>query len=473
VFICHKSFLAPYDLFGIIQRMCFVSGVCMLIFVSFLLLFISSTFKTNNFAVEQCRNKKKKEVLSRKSFMTSLLGCISLITLVLSIVIDLTVTGLMWWTRFQLDKMFKVTGDCFCEINEDNSYFDYKNVFNIKCPEIEEFMCTSVYNAVMVNFMNVEVSTMECQKLSGKGFSEECLQYSTFWTLFKVLRIILPLLVAMKLPLMIGNFCSSKVKVHNKKKSKANEYVTDSDSWIGVEGIISPLKLFDPVHFYAGICAPVNECKQVLGERLGPIGQECEEDGSLPLKSQKGNQAMPSAVIPLSNKNSGNSFLDSPNSNFSTPLRFQHSTTKKVADTPPKERSQPNSESCAVISTPVNPNCNSTPNFDLSKVLKPQSTGVSNENRPKLSSFASCRGVDVNCIPSPPPIPKENLVLNHPHPPFLRSTLTLPRPVLRSDSSVGHYMPGSSRSSFAFRSNVKRPEDKCTKPQLDDDSLRC
>ena len=26
---------------------------------------------------------------------------------------------------------------------------------------------------------------------------------------------------------------------------------------------------------------------------------------------------------------------------------------------------------------------------------------------------------------------------------------------------------------FIFRSNVKRPEDKCTKPQLDDDSLRC
>ena len=48
--------------------------------------------------------------------------------------------------------------------------------------------------------------------------------------------------------------------------------------------LISPLKLVDPVQFYSDICTPLDS-QPPLGERLGPIGQEHDNEGSLPSKS--------------------------------------------------------------------------------------------------------------------------------------------------------------------------------------------
>ena len=128
-----------------------------------------------------------------------------------------------------------------------------------------------------------------------KKFSEEqaifqqdpaCLEYLTFWKLFKVLRIALAVLALVKLPVLSGN-CSRWLCKERKHKSSLGKFATDSVSWIGLDVLISPLKLVDPVQFFSDICTPGTplDSQLPLCERLGPIGQEHDNEGSLPSKS--------------------------------------------------------------------------------------------------------------------------------------------------------------------------------------------
>ena len=91
----------------------------------------------------------------------------------------------------------------------------------------------------------------------------------------------LPALAALKLPVLIVNcnmwFCKEK-----KQKLSHGKFATDSVSWIGLDVLLSPLRLVDPVNFYSNMCTPV-ENQPPLGERLAPIGQEHDNEvASLP-----------------------------------------------------------------------------------------------------------------------------------------------------------------------------------------------
>jgi len=443
VALCYKSFSTPTHEIGIVLRMCLVTGIVMVVFVFFWIIFIFSTWMGSGQVTQECQSKKEMGTTSRlSSRVTSLLGLLSLIMLMLSIMVDLSMTGLMWWTSHHLGDQYQVRGDCFCERSTRQSVRGMRDIFSINCPSVEGFMCEAVFGAVKVTMHSVTVSTTECQRLDGSQQDPACLEYLTFWNLFKVLRIMLPLLALVKLPVLLGNCSRWLCKEHKQKyKSSQGKFATDSVSWIGLDVLISPLRLVDPVQFYSDICAPVSA--GALGERLGPIGQENDDDGSLPSKpAMTGN----SRLITSARKTS-QAYLPATVPPCSTVQKeFQTSDGMTIDDSPPDIEKH-------TISTPKHPRLK-TPRFDLSKVVKPDhlhrspETAVPNTRlfvnpdvipHKRLSSFSASQDFK---IPPPPPLPKPNLselqshASHHPPPPFSRSTATLPRPVHISSSDA-------------------------------------
>jgi flagellar biosynthesis component FlhA len=99
VALCYKSFSTPTHEIGIVLRMCLVTGIVMVVFVFFWIIFIFCTWMVSGQVTQECQSKKEKGTTRRSSSqVTSLLGLLSLILLTISIMVDLSMTGLMWWT---------------------------------------------------------------------------------------------------------------------------------------------------------------------------------------------------------------------------------------------------------------------------------------------------------------------------------------------------------------------------------------
>jgi len=457
VALCYKSFSTPTHEIGIVLRMCLVTGIVMVVFVFFWIIFIFCTWMVSGQVTQECQGKKEKGTTSRSSSqVTSLLGLLSLILLTISIMVDLSITGLMWWTSQQLGDQYQVRGECFCRRGTGHSGMGLRDIFNINCPVVEGFVCEAVLGAVKVTMHSVTVSTTECQRLDGSQQDAACLEYLTFWNLFKVLRIALPVLALVKLPVLLGN-CSRWLCKENKQKYKSSQgqFATDSVSWIGMDVLISPLKLVDPVQFYSGICAPVNSGP--LGERLGPIGQEHDDEGSLPSKP-----AMIGNSMVIANA-MNTSQVHPPLTGHGPvpPCSTVHKEFQTSLDGMTNDDSPPDIEK-HTISTPKHPRLK-TPRFDLSKVVQPDLLRRSPEAEApssrlfpnpgmiahkRLSSFSSAQDFK---IPPPPPLPKPNLselqppTSHHPPPPFSRSITTLPRPVHISSSDANSNLPSQSQ----------------------------
>ena len=62
----------------------------------------------------------------------------------------------------------------------------------------------------MVTIGPMRVSIKGCQSLSGGLLDSACMEYLAFWSMFKVLRIMLIVLVMVKLPVLLGN-CNRRV----------------------------------------------------------------------------------------------------------------------------------------------------------------------------------------------------------------------------------------------------------------------
>ena len=258
VALCYNSFSTPAHEIGIVLRMCLVTGIVMVVFVFFWIIFIFCTWMASGQVTQECQSKKGEGTTSTSSSQaTSFLGLLSLILLTISIMVDLSMTGLMWWTSQQLGDQYQVRGECFCErgTGHGQSGRGVRDIFDINCPMVEDFVCEAVFGAVKVTMHSVTVSTSDCQRLDGSQQDAVCLEYLTFWNLFKVLRIALPVLALVKLPVLLGN-CSRWLCKERKQKSGQGKFATDSISWIGLDVLISPLKLVDPVQFYSDICTP-------------------------------------------------------------------------------------------------------------------------------------------------------------------------------------------------------------------------
>jgi len=426
--LCYNSLATNNHQIGIVLKLCLGAGIVMLAFVLSWVLFIYWTWRTGSGQSSRDDCKGGKQNLVRSNTMAPILGMLSLIMLTISIMMDLSVTGVLWWTSHQLSATYEVIGNCFCVVGKDAS----KHVLNsmdVHCPEVEGFECSVVYDSVVVPIGSLKVFTKQCQGLAGGPQDPVCMEYTAFWNLFKVLRLVLPVLALVKLPVLLGN-CSRWMCKENKMGQSQGKFATDSVSWIGLEVLVSPLKMVDPVQFYSDICTPV---EHPLGERLGPVGQEHEREGSLQAKPREVERNKMLGVELISN-----SIKKTTAPLYGTVNEESFGEDKSVKDDSPPDTGR------HTFSTPKNPRMQ-TPRFDLSKVVKPPKLDISvNTEVPdcrlnlkstgnrvyRLSSFSSSHDVQ---IPSPPPLPKPGLSEfqspSHPPPPFTRSATTLPKPV--------------------------------------------
>ena len=140
--LCYKSFSTPTHEIGIVLRMCLVAGTGMVVFVFFWIIFIFCTWRASGQITQECQSRKEQTSTSRSSSrLTSLLGLLCLVLLTVSIMVDLSVTGLMWWTSHQLSDQYKVRGDCFCQRGTGTGQVgrEVRDIFNVNCPVVEGF----------------------------------------------------------------------------------------------------------------------------------------------------------------------------------------------------------------------------------------------------------------------------------------------------------------------------------------------
>jgi len=430
--LCYKSFSTPTHEVGIVLRLCLVAGTVMLAFVILLILFIFCTWRYSGQITQEIKGQKEK--VSKKSIgkVTKFLGLITLIVLFFSILLDLSVVGMLWWTSHKLGEKYQVLGKCFC-VKNTGVFSLEANKLPVECPHVPGYLCTAVHDSTLVTIGSTSVSIKECQSLSGGPLDSTCLEYLAFWNMFKVLRILLVVLVIVKLPVLLGN-CNRRV-CKDKDYQNQVKFATDSISWVGLEFLISPLKMVDPVQFYSDICAPIDS-RPPLGERLGPVGQEHDGEGSLPSKPATGGAISKLASVgrPAPPYNSARK-----------PSICEFEDDVFQDDSPPDPGRH-------TFSTPKHPKMH-TPTFDLSKVVKPSHMDLSDSEVPdcrlklktagnrvyRLASFSTPHSSKFP--PPPPPLPEITLPefqspSNHPPPPFSRTNTTLPKPIRKTSGAV-------------------------------------
>ena len=428
VAVCYKRFPTPTYEVGIVLRLCLAAGAVMLAFVFLLLIFVFCSWRYSSKISQESKGKEGKVSLESIGTITKILGQITLILLFISILLDLSVVGMLWWTSHQLGEKYQVFGNCFCLKNAGVFSLEVKNL-NIECPHVPGYLCTAVFDSVMVTIGSMSLSIKECQSLSGGPLDSACVEYLAFWNMFKVLRILLLVLVIVKLPVLLGN-CSRRVCKDNDNQ-KQGKFATDSVSWVGLEFLISPLKMVDPVKFYSNICAPI-DTRPPLGERLGPVGQEHGGEDSLTIQTSLGN---------AKSKIASNGRSAPPYQSVKKLPLCEIEDAVFQDDSPPDPRKP-------TFSTPKHPKME-TPTFDLSKVVKPSHMDTSNTEVParrlklnkvggnrmyRLSSFSTPEGAK-----TPSRLPEDCLhgfqsPSYHPPPPFSRTCTTFPKPIRRNSS---------------------------------------
>eukprot|EP00092_Neocalanus_flemingeri_P019156 GFUD01020752.1.p1 GENE.GFUD01020752.1~~GFUD01020752.1.p1 ORF type:complete len:575 (-),score=81.20 GFUD01020752.1:106-1830(-) len=446
--LCYSSFSLPVTETGIVGRFCLVTGIVLVVFVLLWNIFIFCAWRGSRHVTEECQRGKGQKSYSRprsNTSVTSMLGKVSLVLLTFSILLELSGTGLLWWASLQLSDQYTVRGDCFCVKGTGQQGSVRKNIFSVNCPVIEGLVCDVVYSEKMVTMRSVTVSTRDCQRLDGSQQDPACLEFRTFWNLFKVLRIVLPVMAIIQLPVLLMNcsrwLCKEEKQNH---KSSHGKFAADSVSWIGLDVLLSPLRLVDPVHFYSNMCTPIGN-QPPLGERLPPIGQEFDiELTCLPSKQATLRVATRRSYPPLT-------AVHCP----VPPCGVEHEESQTSQAPITKDDSPPDIEQ-HTISTPIHAKLR-TPSFDLSKVVKPvyHNTSVEAEvptrklnlqpdvvRSSRVSSFSSYQ-----VFKAPPPtllvpeIPEVRSKSLHPPPPFNRSTMTLPRTVRISSTESNSTLP--------------------------------
>ena len=196
-----------------------------------------------------------------------------------------------------------------------------------------------------------------CQRLYTKQAKykqdQDCVKYYDFWFIFKILRIVLPLLAVFKLPFLILN--CSKSEFSNDDSKCLGNFAADSKSWIGAEKILSPFKLVT-THQEKQSSVKLNS-SPYFGTRLTPVGEETDSGIISSSVLSKANQK--TNVVGL---------FASQNQLDSTPPRSEGGEVGDYEEVFDPESPVPSQQD--TMSTPVQQGL-PTPSFDLSKVTRP------------------------------------------------------------------------------------------------------
>jgi len=347
--------------------------------------------------------KKRNTELRRIKKILWSLRLLILFSMLFSLLTELCSTGIFWYTAGKLSRGFAVADNCFCSTSEDASR-EIVNVLKPSCPqkfEDQPVHCLSVFMPEEIILNNRTSYTLGCQKLSGVGSQEsKCQIFILFWMWFKILRILLPLLILLQLPIILVNCYISLVK----PAPKGEERGSQDHSWFNLENLVGGVKV-DPIHFYENICAPIQE-NPPFEERLGPYGQE--QDKIADPRS--------CAIVLLSS---------SPRRRENGPIMVKCPTVPSLhllRDSPPDKVEN-------TFSTPVVHNCRRdiSPNFNVSHLglgritpirTKPLSASVNDTSdqadRSRLSSFGLSRQPNLlslmpNPVDLPPPPPLDQV----------------------------------------------------------------
>ncbi|XP_023347888.1 uncharacterized protein LOC111716643 isoform X2 [Eurytemora carolleeae] len=226
--------------------------------------------KTKNLKLQRRREELMK-LLQKMRFLRIAILCSMMVTCLN----EICATGIFWYTRGRLGDSFAISKNCFCSRTEDFGIVE--NLLVSSCPEKDEkkknIFCLSVYHPVKIVNENRTSFTLNCQKLSGEGTRDPfCLEYQDFWFWFKILRVLLPLVIILKIPVILANFFHTYMFEQQVVLDPIQEA-----SWLGLESMVEGRRI-DPVQFYGNICAPVENRKiPPFEERLGPYGQEQEK----------------------------------------------------------------------------------------------------------------------------------------------------------------------------------------------------
>ena len=356
------------------------SGIALLLLVAVWATLSVISCRISKYFSLKCKSQQQPNFQQSSTFSSilSLMWMLFLLLLVLSIILEISLTGMLWWTSHQLGMQYRILGNCFCMLEmQGHTNEEVVDMLGLSCPQLDGLICPAVYRAIPVQMGGgLVMSTRQCQKVDGRGLRDDCLLYASFWSWFKIWRILLPTLILVQLPITI--FCCFSF-VSNMTKKKVEEqpiisYNTESNTVTldSFPPLPSP-KQIDPVEFYNNICASLDP--KDMQEPIEVIEKErCQELPSLASKpaTLRATAAMaryPSiAQVPI--------FCSSSITPVQCPVPPPHQNPKRIMDEKSEnclsqDDSPPNIQE-HIISTPIeSEKTTMTPQFDLSKVLKP------------------------------------------------------------------------------------------------------
>eukprot|EP00088_Acartia_fossae_P070478 TRINITY_DN945_c0_g1_i13.p1 TRINITY_DN945_c0_g1~~TRINITY_DN945_c0_g1_i13.p1 ORF type:complete len:829 (-),score=170.86 TRINITY_DN945_c0_g1_i13:361-2847(-) len=227
--------------------------------------------------------KKKTEEMEKLKRKILKLRFVIVFSLLFAFLCEICCTGIFWYTQNEADKMFIIQDNCFCSTSK--VYRNNNHKLRENCPfqtnDGHLLYCRSLYNEEMMSFGNSVTFTLRCQKLSGEGEPDPlCQEYYTFWFWFKVSRILLPILAVIKIPMIAINFFIILFNWSNKTDQSES---FGNATWLHLDTLVSSKKI-DPVKFYENMCSG-HQVLPPVGERLGPYGQEKEDEMFISIKT--------------------------------------------------------------------------------------------------------------------------------------------------------------------------------------------
>jgi len=342
------------------------------------------------------QEKTRQLVKIRRSMMN--LRFVILFCLAFAFLTEICATGVFWYTYSVVCDRFVVQDNCFCSTSYEHTNFVH--MLRNDCPfQVESgslLYCLSVYEPEEIKHEYTSTFTLQCQRLSGEAVSDPlCTEYTIFITWFKIMRIFLPILATIKIPMIVINMF---IVMFHRPIQKVENPSFKNATWLHLDTLINDIdnKVMDPVKYYENLCATIVAAPPVE-ERLGPYGQEKEEERFMSIRnggvrrgsnsqSLKGNSIQitkpskvefsmaPTQLLTL-HKMVRYSPPDKENNTFSTPL-----VTKKNIGSPDFSVSQ-----LTVVNNRLKPS--SPINFTDRLRYEDSESAVNVDNETKFSTF--------------------------------------------------------------------------------------
>ena len=391
--LLYYSLSDSQPIISLVRYSCLGTGVVMLVTVAvgacFTLLACQLLKWTDSKASSKSQQAQSRQSQSSSTVpcSLSLAGMLCLSMLLLSVLLELSLTCLLWWNSHQLGLQHQVRANCFCTVGEQSSSRAV-GILDIDCPQLDNLSCTAVYQAVPVQMREgLVMTTRQCQRVDGRGLQSDCLHFLAFWSWFKVWRIVLPLVILMKLPLLALCCCSwlsaigrKKVQGQQQATYHAGQYNTATSTAALDSQLFTHSSLpVDPVKFYGNMCAAVDD----RHAQEKPIVQEhvqVEEMTSLASKPATLRSTAAMARF-ISNVHAPAPCSPPPPLTAVACPVPPVGTNEEISVGLTRDDSPPDIQD-HIISTPIKSDKSiKTPQFDLSKVIKPLTHRLNSANK--------------------------------------------------------------------------------------------